>query len=33
LMHRVSFDGLGPLSHAQYFVRGDRGAFIGAFEP
>ncbi len=33
LMRRVSFDALGPLSHAQYFVRGDRGAFISDFEP
>ena len=33
LMRRVSFDDLGPLSVARYFVRGDRGAFVGDFEP
>ena len=33
LMRRVSFDGAGPLSHARYWVRGDRGAFVSAFEP
>jgi DNA-binding GntR family transcriptional regulator len=33
LMRRVSFDAVGPLSHARYWVRGDRGAFVSAFEP
>ena len=33
LMRRVSFDAVGPLSHAHYWVRGDRGAFVSAFEP
>lgn len=33
LMRRVSFDALGPLSLARYFVRGDRGAFVSDFEP
>ncbi len=33
LMRRVSFDALGALSVALYFVRGDRGAFVSDFEP
>lgn len=33
LMRRVSFDVIGRLSLARYFVRGDRGAFVSAFEP